>query len=263
MFAGARAAAPAGVWGTAATIPGTDAFPQAPGSGWVTSVSCAKPDDCSVGGAYPDSHGYDHAFVANEVNGTWRKAIDILGAGLTKGYPTSVNSVSCAKPGDCSAGGYYQDSAGNNQAFVANEVNGTWHTAIEVPGTAALNRAGDASITSMSCTSPGNCSAGGQYLGTSGGPTGDAFVVNEVNGIWRKAIEVPGTAALNAYRNGSVNSVACTSPGNCSAGGSYSDLHSMRQAFVANEVNGTWHTAIEVPGTGALNRGGTAGVASV
>ncbi len=105
----ARAAASAGVWGTAATVPGTDAFPQAPGSGWVTSVSCAK-------------------------------------------------------PGDCSAGGYYQDSAGNNQALVANEVNGTWHTAIEVPGTAALNRVGDASITSMSCTSPGNCSAGGQYF---------------------------------------------------------------------------------------------------
>src|SRR5260370_4008900 len=36
-----------------------------------------------------------------------------------------------------------------------------WHTAIEVPGTAALNQRGDAQITSVSCTSAGNCSAGG------------------------------------------------------------------------------------------------------
>jgi len=154
-LAGARAvAASPGIWGTATSIPGTNAFPQVLGSGWVTSVSCAKPDECSAGGAYPDSHGYSHAFVANAVNGTWHTAVKILGTGLNKGYPTSVNSVSCAKPGDCSAGGYYQDSAGNDQAFVADEVNGTWHTAIEVPGTAALNASRNASVNSVSCASP-------------------------------------------------------------------------------------------------------------
>jgi hypothetical protein len=264
VLAGARAvAASAGVWGTATSIPGTNRFPQVQGSGWVTSVSCAEPGDCGAGGAYPDSHGYSHAFVANEVNGTWHTAVNIVGAGLAKGYPTSVNSVSCAKPGDCSAGGYYQDSAGNDQAFVANEVNGTWHTAVEVPGTAALNASRNASVNSVSCASPGNCSAGGQYEGAPWDIFGEAFVANEVNGTWHTAIEVPGTAALNANGSASLNSVSCASPGNCTAGGHYGDLHSKQQAFVANEVNGTWHTAIEVPGTAALNQGGAADVASV
>src|SRR5262252_825677 len=264
VLASARAvAASAGVWGTTTSIPGTNRFPQVQGSGWVTSVSCAEPGECSAGGAYPDSHGYSHAFVANEVNGTWHTAVNIVGTGLAKGYPTSVNSVSCAKPGDCSAGGYYQDSAGNDQAFVANEVNGTWHTAIEVPGTAALNTSRNASVNSVSCTSPGNCSAGGQYEGAPWDIFGEAFVANEVNGTWHTAIEVPGTAALNANGSASLNSVSCASPGNCTAGGHYGDLHSKQQAFVANEVNGTWHTAIEVPGTAALNQGDYGSVTSM
>jgi hypothetical protein len=41
---------------------------------------------------------------------------------------------------------------------------GTWHTAVEVPGTAALNRGGDAQIISVSCGSAGNCGAGGSYV---------------------------------------------------------------------------------------------------
>ncbi len=50
--------------------------------------------------------------------------------------------MSCAAAGNCSAGGHYTDSSGHFQAFVVSQVNGTWHTAIEVPGTAALNQGG-------------------------------------------------------------------------------------------------------------------------
>jgi hypothetical protein len=32
---------------------------------------------------------------------------------------------------------------------------------------------------------------------------------------------------------------------------------------LASDTNATWHTAIEVPGTGTLNKGGGAGVLSV
>ena len=50
--------------------------------------------------------------------------------------------MSCASAGNCSAGGYYTDSSGHLQAFVVSEVNGTWGTPMEVPGTAALNQGG-------------------------------------------------------------------------------------------------------------------------
>ena len=65
-------------------------------------------------------------------------------------------------------------------------------TATEVPGTAALNQGGDAAILSVSCRSAGNCSAGGIYKDSSG--RSQAFVVNQKNGTWSTAEEVPGFA---------------------------------------------------------------------
>ena len=49
----------------------------------------------------------------------------------------------------------------------------------------------------MSCASAGNCAAGGRYR--DGGHL-QGFVAGERNGLWGKAIEVPGLAALNARR---------------------------------------------------------------
>jgi hypothetical protein len=194
--------------------------------------------------------------------GTWHGAQKVPGlATLNTGGEAQVQSVSCASGGNCGAGGYYTDRSGHHQVFVDSEVNGTWRTAIKVPGTATLNTGGNANIFAVSCGSAGNCSAGGYYTDSSGHT--QAFVVRQVNGTWRTAIEVPGTAALNQTGNAEVNSVSCASAGNCSAGGTYTDSSRNMQAFVVSEVNGTWHTALEVPGTATLNQGGNAFVQSV
>jgi hypothetical protein len=70
--------------------------------------------------------------------------------------------------GNCNAGGTYTDSAKHLQAFVVSEVSGSSHTAIEAPGTAALNTGGSAFINSVSCTSAGRCGAAGGYTGSAG-----------------------------------------------------------------------------------------------
>ncbi len=62
-----------------------------------------------------------------------------------------------------------------------------------------------------------------------------AFAVSEVNGTWRAAIRVPGTATLNQGGNAFVQSVSCASAGKCSAGGGYTDSSGHRQAFVVKE----------------------------
>src|SRR5215472_8760210 len=262
--AGTRAEAPraalAGTWGAAREMPGTAALNQG-GSAQVNSVSCSSPGNCSAGGFYTDSAGGDQAFVVSEVKGIWRAPIEVPGtAALNKGRYAWVNSVSCASAGNCSAGGFY----GNNglQAFVVSETNGVWHKAIEVPGSAALNRRGGASVQSVSCARPGDCSVGGFYLAKNF----QAFVASEVNGIWQKAIQVPGTASVpppgDATPTAEVNSVSCVSAGNCTIGGSY-DVSLTVQAFVASEVNGIWQKALKVPGSAALNVGGYAQVSSV
>ena len=72
-----------------------------------------------------------------------------------------------------------------------------------MPGSANLNKGGGAVITSVSCTAPGNCGAGGSYSDASG--ASQALVVSQVNRVWRSAIEVPGTKALNKGGNATVN----------------------------------------------------------
>jgi hypothetical protein len=143
-------------------------------------------------------------------------------------------SVSCGSAGTCSAGGHYTDGSGGQQVFVASQTGGTWHTAIEVPGTAALNRGGLADIGSVSCAAAGECSAGGSY--TDGSGRQQVFVASQVNGTWHTAIEVPGTAALNRGGFADMGSVSCAAAGECSAGGDYVDSSRRTQVFVVSET---------------------------
>ena len=110
---------------------------------------------------------------------------------------------------------------------------GAWGTAIEVPGTAALNTVGLAYTSAMSCASAGNCSAGGHYTASS---SGQVFVVSQVNGRWGTAKEVPGTATLNTGGGADVYWLSCATAGNCSAGGYYTDSSGHQQAFVVSQT---------------------------
>ena len=250
-----------GMWGKAEEVPGTASL-NAGGDARVYSLSCGSAGNCSAGGVYEDASGHYQDFVVNEKSGTWAKAEEAPGtAALNAGGDAEVDSLSCSSAGNCSAGGVYEDAADHDQAFVVQETSGTWAKAEEAPGTAALNAGGDAEVDSLSCSSAGNCSAGGVYEDAA--DHDQAFVVNETSGTWAKAEEVPGTAALNAGGDAEVDSLSCSSAGNCSAGGSYKDASDHDQAFVVNEKRGTWGKAEEVPGTAALNTGGDAWVGSL
>src|SRR5260221_1397411 len=105
---------------------------------------------------------------------------------------------------------------------------GTWHAAIELPGTATLNKGGNAAVQSVSCASAGNCAAGGLF--TDGSGHIQAFVASEINGTWHAAIEVPGTAALNKGRNAAVHSVSCASAGQIADPGGLTHCYGHHQA---------------------------------
>ncbi len=247
-----------GTWGPTIEVPGISQLNTA-GQGAVASVSCWSNGNCSAAGIYKDQFNHQQAFVVNAVNGTWGTAMEIPGLGaLNAGGTALVNEVSCGTGGNCAAGGYYTDGASNTQAFVVNEVNGTWSNAIEVPGTALLNAMGAATTFSVSCPSRGNCRAGGYYADPAG--KYQAFVADEVAGIWSTAIQMPGSALLNVGGSATVFEISCRSTGNCSAGGNYVDASNHQQSLVVNEVNGTWSNAIEVPGISTLNLGGNSTV---
>ena len=152
-----------GRWGTASEMAGLAKL-NAGGSAAVGMVSCASAGYCVTGGQYLDGVHHVHAFIATERKGHWANAEQVPGLTKLKASGSSVTVISCASAGNCGIGGNYIDGSGQLQAFVANQGKGRWGNAIEVPGSAALNKGGEAMITSISCKSATACSAGGTYL---------------------------------------------------------------------------------------------------
>jgi hypothetical protein len=232
-----------GTWAKAEEVPGIAPLSTGVSGSSATSVSCTSAGTCTAAGWYdPGSPGAEvvdsQAFVADETGGTWAKAEEVPGtAALNVAADGQANSVSCASAGNCSVGGTYASSSSDDsyrqQAFVADETSGTWAKAEEVPNTATLNVKGDAQVISVSCTSPGNCSAGGFYTDAEFGQ--QAFVVDETSGTWGKAEEIPGTGHLNAGRYSQVNSLSCASPTSCAVGGYYTTSAITEQAFIATK----------------------------
>ena len=135
----------------------------------VISISCSSAGNCSAGGYLTDGAG-SQAFVIDEVGGRWGDAQEVA-ASLNTQNGAAVDSISCSSAGNCSAGGYLTDGAGS-QAFVVDEAGGRWGDAQEVA--ISLNTSNNAQVISISCSSAGNCSAGGYYQDSAGS---QAFVV--------------------------------------------------------------------------------------
>ena len=249
-----------GVWQPASRVPGLGAL-STRGSSAVISVSCASAGNCVAGGDYRKASGAYQGFVVSQRNGVWRRALEVPGlAALNAGRDAQVVSVSCGSAGNCAAGGYYHDRFDHEQGFVVSQRNGVWGRAIRLPGPGPLSASGFAAVFSVSCASPGNCTAGGSYARHSGQ---QGFVISQRNGAWSRATGAPGLGALNTGRQAEVSSVSCASAGNCTAGGSYYMASHGVRAFVVNQRNGAWDQAIEVPGLDALDAGGSAWINSV
>jgi Bacterial Ig-like domain (group 3) len=156
-----------GTWELAQPVPGAAARNSRDAS--VTSLSCASPGNCGLAGFVTDTAGQHQAFLDSELGGDWRQAQLLTGTGTVSAWQaTEVHAVSCAAAGDCVAGGSAVTAGLVQRAFVVREQDGTWGTASELPGSAALNAGKTADLVSVSCASPGNCAVGGSYTDGSG-----------------------------------------------------------------------------------------------
>jgi hypothetical protein len=248
-----------GTWSDAQLLPGL-AFLNRRGLAFVHSVSCAAPGDCVAVGNYLGGGGFTQAYEAEETNGAWTDAQPVNGVPSLNSGNSGSTAVSCASPGNCAVAGFYTDTSHHTQAFVADERGGTWELAEPVPGAAARN-SGDASGTSLSCASPGNCGLAGFVTDTMG--QHQAFLDSELGGGWRQAQLLTGTGTVSSWQATEARAVSCATAGDCVAGGSAVTAGLVQRAFVVREVNGIWGTAIELPGSAALNAGKTADLVSV
>jgi hypothetical protein len=129
-----------------------------------------------------------------------------------------------------------------------------------------------AGLVSVACTAPGSCVAAGSYDDTN--KNTQAMIATESGGAWGQASEValpadalgvgplePAGAQCGAaacLQAASLDSVSCTSPGNCVAVGGYADASTecsyeapddcgpVFEAMEATETSGVWAQALTV-----------------
>ena len=115
-----------------------------------------------------------------------------------------------------------------------------------VPAGGAVGALESATFTSISCTSPGDCVAGGSYRTGAGGQ--QAMIESDTNGTWGAPLRIaPPAGATSAPRNASaaIESVSCSAQGFCEAVGSYHGSGS--GMLVAAQSAGEWATATRLP----------------
>ena len=181
-----------------------------------------------------------------------------LGAGIVAALPAnaaatnqyvSINSVSCMAPGYCSAVGSYYDDQGGSDGLLLTETGGKWATGVEavLSSSAAALGASGVVLNSVSCASPGNCTAVGQYGEGSGTPGPQGLLLMEADGTWAAGVEAVLPAnARSSDQSVALTSVSCPSAGNCTAVGSYLDSSPSFQGLLLSETGGTWGTGVEV-----------------
>ncbi len=153
--------------------------------------------------------------------------------------------VSCTSSGDCTSVGEYDDSSGHQQAMAAAETGGKWSRASEVSSPASSASNPEASLSSVSCTSPGNCTAVGSYTNSAGSQ--EAMVATERDGKWGRAGELGLPAGADPSRpNAALHGLSCTSQGDCAAVGAYGTSAGAVDAMVVAETGGKWGRAVEL-----------------
>ena len=225
-----------GTWGATQSVASTL---NAGGNAIATSVSCAAAGSCVVGGRYEDASQTQHAFIDEEVSGSWRNAVEVAG-GLDAGGGGLVTSVSCPGVAACAVAGQYAPRAHQTEAFVMSESNGAWTKPQEVGG--ALNVGFDGTIGEVACSATGECVAGGSFetLAHSAQP----FVVEETTGRWGPPVAL--TSHLRGSVSAQITALSCAGVGSCIAAGDYSTSAGSTLSFVASENAATWGPELPV-----------------
>lgn len=120
----------------------------------------------------------------------------------------------------------------------------TWGTGVVAPLPSGANTSPSVNVpgppsTSVSCPSPGSCTAISTYHDSTTATQGALFSLS--GGAWTGAkAPLPSSPAPQADPLVALLAVSCASAGNCSAGGQYTDSTGHFQGLLLNEVSGTW-----------------------
>ena len=249
-----------GTWGAAQSVAlpaGTNATPLVS----LSNLACASAGNCAATGSYVDDENVTRGLLVTEAAGHWGAARTMIAPANASAYTLAqVSSLACPSAGTCSAIGTYETADGKAAGFTLDERHGAWQRAVmmRLPVAATVNpHVFFYGFAGVACASAGNCATGGQYRDASG--TYQAFVLNEVKGVWRDATRVALPAGASAGHNGGVVALACPAAGACRAGAAYLDASGNYQALLLSETGNVWRGAQTVALPGGATSVGVAG----
>jgi hypothetical protein len=159
-----------GEWETAQPVVfEADIQDETPNAGF-ESVSCASPGNCTAVGYFRNSSGDQEAFTMTMTDGEWETAQPaVFEDDIQDETPdTSLKSVSCASPGNCTTVGEFSADGDDTMAFIMTMTDGEWETAQPAVFEDDIqNELTWAWFDSVSCASPGNCTAVGGFENSS------------------------------------------------------------------------------------------------
>ncbi|HUN79616.1 MAG TPA: hypothetical protein VMU32_11880 [Solirubrobacteraceae bacterium] len=203
--------------------PGTEsALPANAGSSSeLRAISCPSAEDCTAVGEYTAASGHSEGFMLGESAGTWGAAVEAsLPANASSAPGADVHIVRCASAGNCTAVGIYVATSPeeSDEAMFLTETAGVWGAAVERPLPAD---AGPQLVIegSLSCPAAGDCGYVGNYK--VGEFISRALLETENDGAWGPGIAGQLPANATGDPGAFLSSVSCTSPGDCTAVGSY------------------------------------------
>ena len=228
----------AGTWSRAVELPA----PTLGGIGLPISLTCSSAVDCLAVG-YVIGGIQSGFLVDSEVSGIWtssmiaRPSDYVSGEGLLSG-------IYCSSPGNCVGTGSYNSISGY-VVFHISESSGVWGaiTKIPWPGLNSPYATSLTSLVSMHCVDSQNCVGGGGVT-RKGTSAFQGFVVEQKAGVWLAAKFIQRPVGAISAGGSYVNSVSCSSPGNCLVVGDYAASTTRQKPFVTVERNGVWLRAV-------------------
>ncbi|HET9094785.1 MAG TPA: hypothetical protein VFN36_06815 [Solirubrobacteraceae bacterium] len=226
---------------------GTQAFRLADGGGLV-GLSCPVARQCVAVGRYTDAHRVDHGLALPEVHGVWRRGVRLRLPANALPAPRAragavnllgLGGVSCSSAGNCVAVGNYETTAEVWQALIVVERGGRWSRGIEAPlPTDAAVAGQNAVLLTVTCGPGRECAAAGEYVNRSGHQ--QSLLVSGRGGRWAAAPAPAAPSDANSDPNIIPSAIACASPGDCAAVGTYINPLQNSLGLLLSESAGQW-----------------------
>ena len=213
-----------------------------------TALACPQSGQCVLAGTTVSRSGQPAAAVAVQLPSGW--SVLQAPSGLTSGWSSVVDGLSCGAPTRCTALLAMTAPSGQvslGTVSILGGMIGSVHLLAADPNASVIGQHVD--VVAWQC-SANRCIGAGTWDRTNAVATSFAMTLTGT-----KAATKADMGTTNFSVRSMATAMACATPQRCVIAGNYEDVAGLTQSFVTGFANGRWGPAQPVPGWQTLNAG--------